>query len=103
VEHLPIAVVTNLADLLRRAKTATLWSYAADAQGGRPPWELDLADGTLLVLGSEGSGLRPNVRATCDAVVTVPQRGRVGSLNVGVAAGMLLYEAARQRALRASD
>ena len=98
MEHLPIAMVTNVAELLRRAKTPDLWSYAAEAEGGQPPWALDLTGGTVLVLGSEGAGIRPLVRAHCDAAVTVPMLGRVGSLNVAVAAGMLLYEAARQRA-----
>jgi 23S rRNA (guanosine2251-2'-O)-methyltransferase len=97
VEHLPIAMATNLADVLRRAKTPDLWSYAADADAGQPPWELDLTGGTVLVLGSEGSGIRQLVRAQCDAAVSIPMRGEVGSLNVATAAGMLLYEALRQR------
>ena len=101
VEHVRIAMATNLAELLRRTKRPDLWSYAAEAEGGAAPWEIDFTSGTLLVLGSEGSGIRPLVRRLCDAAVTIPQAGRIASLNVAVAAGTLLYEAARQRATAA--
>jgi 23S rRNA (guanosine2251-2'-O)-methyltransferase len=99
VEHLPVALATNLAELLRRSKRPDLWSYAAEAGSGAAPWDIDLTGGSILVLGSEGSGIRPRVRAACDAGVSIPLGGVVESLNVGVAAGMLLYEAQRQRAL----
>ena len=99
VEHVRIAMATNLAELLRRTKRPDLWSYAAEAEGGAAPWEIDFTSGTLLVLGSEGSGIRPLVRRLCDAAVTIPQAGQIASLNVAVAAGTLLYEAARQRAV----
>jgi len=97
VEHLAVAMVTNLAELLRRARRPELWSYAAEAAAGAAPWEVDMRDGTVLVLGSEGRGLRPLVRNRCDAAISIPMAGRVASLNVSVAAGMLLYEARRQR------
>ena len=58
-----------------------------------------MTSGTIFVLGSEGSGIRPLVQKLCDAAVTIPQAGRIASLNVAVAAGTLLYEAARQRSL----
>ena len=99
VEHVRIAMTTNLAELLRRTKRPDLWSYAADAEGGAAPWEIDMTTGTIFVLGSEGSGIRPLVQKLCDAAVTIPQAGRIASLNVAVAAGTLLYEAARQRAV----
>jgi 23S rRNA (guanosine2251-2'-O)-methyltransferase len=101
VEHVRIAMTTNLAELLRRTKRPDLWSYAAEAadEGGAAPWEIDMTSGTILVLGSEGSGIRPLVRRLCDAAVTIPQAGKIASLNVAVAAGTLLYEAARQRSL----
>lgn len=98
VEHLPVAVVTNLARFLADVKSDTLWAYAAAADGGTPMWEADLSGGVALVLGAEGKGIRPLVRRTCDAAVTIPLGPGVESLNVSVAAAVLLYEAARQRA-----
>jgi 23S rRNA (guanosine2251-2'-O)-methyltransferase len=100
VEHLPIAVVPNLARYLADIKGRDLWAYAADAEGSISMWETDLAGGVALVLGAEGKGVRPLVRRTCDAVVSIPLAGKVGSLNVSVAAALLLYEARRQRTTR---
>jgi 23S rRNA (guanosine2251-2'-O)-methyltransferase len=97
VEHLPVAVVTNLARFLTDAKSPELWAWAASGDGGRPMWEADLAGGIALVLGAEGRGLRPLVRRSCDAAVEIPLYGQTESLNVSVAAGVLLYEARRQR------
>ena len=99
VEHLPIAMVTNLADTLERAKRPDLWSYAADSNGGELPWSIDLTGGVVFVVGSEGAGLRPLVRKRCDAAVRVPMTGSVESLNVSVATSLLVYEATRQRAI----
>ena len=67
IEHLPIALVTNLAELLRRNKRADLWSYAAAEDADATPDALDLTGGVVLVLGAEGSGIRPLVRQRCDA------------------------------------
>jgi 23S rRNA (guanosine2251-2'-O)-methyltransferase len=100
VEHLPIAVVPNLARYLADIKGADLWAYAADTEGTVSLWESDLADGVALVLGAEGKGVRPLVRRTCDATISIPLAGKVGSLNVSVAAAVLLYEARRQRTAR---
>jgi 23S rRNA (guanosine2251-2'-O)-methyltransferase len=99
VEHLPVAVVTNLARYLEEVKGADLWVYGAagDDAAARSMWETDLSGGVALVLGAEGRGLRPLVRRTCDALVSIPLAGRVESLNVSVAAAVLLYEARRQR------
>lgn len=97
VEHLPIAVVPNLARYLGDIKGNHLWTYAADAEGTIPLWESDLVGGVALVLGAEGRGVRPLVRRTCDGVIAIPLAGKVGSLNVSVAAAVLLYEARRQR------
>ena len=97
VEHLEIAQVENLADMLIRARRPGLWSYAADAEGDLPYDRNDYRDGTVFVLGAEGRGLRPRVRDSCDAAATIPMRGRVESLNVGTAAAVLLFEAVRQR------
>ena len=96
VEHLPVAVVTNLSRYLNEVKGPRLWVYAADADG-TPMSEADLAGGLALVFGAEGKGLRPLVRRSCDAAVSIPLAGQVESLNVSVAAAVLLYEARRQR------
>ena len=61
-------------------------------------WDADLTGGVALVLGAEGKGIRPLVRRSCDAAIVIPLAGKVGSLNVSVAAALLLYEARRQRA-----
>ena len=99
VEHLPVAVVVNLARYLEEIKGADLWVWAADAdEKGGAPWQADLAGGAALVLGAEGKGLRPLVRRTCDGAIAIPLAGRLDSLNVSVAAGILLFEARRQRA-----
>ena len=98
IEHLPIAVVTNLARYLEEVKGADLWIYgAAGDEGTTPMWDTDLSGGVALVFGAEGKGLRPLVRRTCDALVAIPLAGAVESLNVSVAAALLLYEARRQR------
>lgn len=98
VEHLPVAVVTNLARYLEEVKGADLWVFGAAGEGGTSMWETDLSGGAAIVLGAEGKGLRPLVRRTCDALVSIPLLGRIESLNVSVAAAVLLYEARRQRA-----
>jgi len=98
VEHLPVAVVTNLARYLGEVKRGDLWIYGAVGDAGAPTmWESDLSGGAAIVLGAEGKGLRPLVRRSCDALVSIPLAGRVESLNVSVAAALLLYEARRQR------
>ena len=96
VEHLPVAVVPNLARYLNDVKGPRMWVWAADA-GGTPMGEADLSGGLSLVFGAEGKGLRPLVRRACDGVVSIPLAGVVESLNVSVAAAVLLYEARRQR------
>ena len=96
IEHLPIAVVPNLARFLNDVKGPRLWAWAADADG-TPMGETDLSGGLALAFGAEGKGLRPLVRRSCDGVVSIPLAGEVESLNVSVAAAVLLYEARRQR------
>jgi 23S rRNA (guanosine2251-2'-O)-methyltransferase len=97
VEHLPLAVVPNLARYLAEVKGADLWAYAAVAGATTPMWTTDLTGGVALVFGAEGKGVRPLVRRTCDGEVSIPLAGGVESLNVSVAAAVLLYEARRQR------
>jgi 23S rRNA (guanosine2251-2'-O)-methyltransferase len=98
-ETTPVVAVTNLVRTLKLLKEAGLWVIGADAEGARPAHEVDLKGGIVLVLGAEGTGLRQLTRQTCDWMVRLPQLGTVESLNVSVAAGMLLYEAVRQRTI----
>jgi 23S rRNA (guanosine2251-2'-O)-methyltransferase len=97
IEHLPVAVVQNLARFLNEVKGPDLWVLGAASDGGTPLWEADLQGGTALVIGAEGRGLRPLVRRACDGMVSIPLGGKIESLNVSVAAAVLLYEARRQR------
>jgi 23S rRNA (guanosine2251-2'-O)-methyltransferase len=127
VEHLPVAQVRNLADFLAEARKAGCWCYGASAPetpseesgpreapegrapsrrasatpAGRPAVPYDRPDyrgaGVVLVLGSEGGGLRPRVAAGCDELISLPLLGRVRSLNVGAAASALLYEILQSR------
>jgi 23S rRNA (guanosine2251-2'-O)-methyltransferase len=105
VEHLPVARVRNLADFLARAREAGCWCYGASAPeaGGEPaavPYDTPdyRGSGVVLVLGSEGAGLRPRVAGACDQLVSLPLRGRVESLGVSAAAAALLYEILQGRA-----
>jgi 23S rRNA (guanosine2251-2'-O)-methyltransferase len=97
VEHLPVAVVPNLARYLAEVKRGDLWIYAAAGDAKTSMWDADLGGGVALVFGAEGKGLRPLVRKMCDDAVSIPLGGNVDSLNVSVAAALLLYEAKRQR------
>lgn len=91
VEHLSIARVRNLADWLGEAKTLGAWVYGASADATVSYDQPDYNGRVVLVLGSEGRGLRPRVAATCDERVSLPSPGRVGSLNVSTAAAALVY------------
>ncbi len=97
VEHLPVARVRNVADWLADAKEAGAWAYGASAEADRAYTDVDWTGRATLVLGSEGSGLRPRVADTCDELVSIPVAGRVESLNASVAAAVILFEAQRQR------
>ena len=97
IEHLPVAVVTNLARYLDEVKGPELWVYGAAGDADTTMWDVDLTGGAALVFGAEGKGLRPLVRRSCDVLVSIPLAGTVESLNVSVAASLLLYEARRQR------
>ena len=92
VEHLPVARVRNLADWLDTAKQEGAWIYGAAAGPEAVSYaEPDYSGRVVLVLGSEGKGLRPRVVSACDQLVELPQFGRVGSLNVSTAAAALVY------------
>ncbi len=92
VEHLAVARVPNLANWLSQAKAAGAWVYGAAVSDEAVPYDQpDYRGKVVVVLGSEGRGLRPRVAAGCDVLIRLPQRGRVGSLNVSTAAAALVY------------
>lgn len=96
-ETTPVVAVTNLVRTLKLLKQAGLWVVGADSAGDKSAHQADLKGPVVLVLGAEGTGLRRLTQQNCDFLVRLPQLGAVESLNVSVAAGMLLYEAVRQR------
>jgi 23S rRNA (guanosine2251-2'-O)-methyltransferase len=95
-ERVLVARETNLSRVIDRMKEAGVWVYAAEV-GGTTYTEVDFSGPVALVLGSEGRGVRRLVREGCDGAVSIPMLGAVESLNVSVAAAVLLYEARRQR------
>jgi 23S rRNA (guanosine2251-2'-O)-methyltransferase len=97
VEHLPVARVRNLADWLAEAKNEEAWIYGADADSERSYTDVEWTGRAVVVLGSEGKGLRQRVAKTCDELVSIPIAGSIGSLNASVAAAVILFEARRQR------
>ena len=96
-ETTPVVAVTNLVRTLKLLKESGLWIIGADAEAERAARAVDMRGPIVLVLGAEGTGLRHLTRQNCDFLVSLPQRGAIESLNVSVAAAMLLYEALRQR------
>ncbi len=97
VEHLAVAIVPNLSDWLVASRRPGLWSYATAADGEQTHTQADLYDGAVIVIGSEGRGVRPRVRSVCDGSIHIPMQGRISSLNASVAAAIVLFEAQRQR------
>ena len=98
-EHVPVARETNLRRALEKMKEAGVWAYAAEGGRATAYTDLDLSGPVALVMGSEGRGIRRLVREGCDGAVSIPMLGAVDSLNVSVAAAVLLFEARRQRTL----
>ena len=97
VEHLAVARVRNVADYLIEAKQAGAWVYGADASGDTPYNGPDFAGRVVLVMGSEGRGLRERVAKNCDALLTLPLQGKIESLNVATAAAVMLYAILQDR------
>jgi 23S rRNA (guanosine2251-2'-O)-methyltransferase len=91
VEHLPVGRVRNLAEYLGEAKQDGAWVYGASAEEAVPYDQPDYTGKVLVVLGAEGRGLRPRVKAACDQLIALPVRGRVDSLNVSAAASAIVY------------
>lgn len=95
-EYTPVAKVTNIAATIDELKEAGLWITAADMDGV-PMYDIDFKGAIGLVIGSEGSGVSRLVREKCDFIASIPMLGQINSLNASVAAGVLMYEALRQR------
>lgn len=96
--HLLLCQVTNISRTLEELKAAGLWIYGLAGEAGAAPlYRTDLRGAIALVAGSEGEGLRPNVRKHCDHLLAIPMQGGVSSLNVSVAAALALFEVVRQR------
>jgi 23S rRNA (guanosine2251-2'-O)-methyltransferase len=102
-EHLPIAKVTNIARTVEELKERNLWTVGLDERGSQTYEALDYNMDCALVLGAEGKGLHDLVKRKCDFLVSIPMLGKVSSLNVSVAAAVVLYEIVRQRRARESS
>ncbi|HEX8423302.1 MAG TPA: 23S rRNA (guanosine(2251)-2'-O)-methyltransferase RlmB [Pyrinomonadaceae bacterium] len=99
LEYLPVARATNIARLVEEFKERGIWTIGTDAEANIAYTDWDWTQPCALLFGGEGAGLRRLVRERCDALVRIPLRGRIPSLNVSVAAAVVLYEALRQRTL----
>lgn len=97
LEHVPIVRVTNIAQSLEKLKKTGYWIYGLDERGDRNYTEANFDPKSVLVLGAEGHGLHENVRKACDFLVRIPMSGPIPSLNVSVAAGIVLFDWKRQR------
>jgi 23S rRNA (guanosine2251-2'-O)-methyltransferase len=97
VELVPVAREANLVRCLEVMKREGVWIIGTVTEGGIAPWDADLTGALCLVLGGEGEGLRPLVARNCDFLITIPMRGRLGSVNVSAAAAVLCFEVLRQR------
>ena len=96
IEYVPVVRVPNIPSLLDELKKRVVWLYAADMDGAL--WcDTDFSGGVALVIGSEGRGVGRLVREKCDFIVSLPMKGKINSLNASVAAGILMFEVAKQR------
>lgn len=102
VEHIKVAKVTNLNRLIDDLKSRGIWVVGTTGEAEMNHTEWDWKQPTALVLGAEGTGLHRLVAENCDALVKIPMYGKIESLNVSVAAGVILFEARRQRGLVSS-
>lgn len=96
LEYLPVARVTNIADTVEQLKERNIWVYGAD-MNGEDYLRTDFGGAVALVIGNEGKGISRLVREKCDAIVSLPLKGRINSLNASVAAGILMYKVAEKR------
>jgi 23S rRNA (guanosine2251-2'-O)-methyltransferase len=101
LEHLPVVRIGNVSQTLESLKSRGFWIYGLDERGAERYSEVDYARPTALVLGAEGRGLHEHVRKRCDFIVRIPMAGAISSLNVSVAAGVVLFEWRRKRSISA--
>ena len=94
---MPVVRVTNLNRALEKLKEAGFWTYGLDERGAQPLFGTDFAAKSAIVLGAEGHGLHQHLRDKCDFLLRIPMAGEVASLNVSVAAGLVLFEWRRTR------
>jgi 23S rRNA (guanosine2251-2'-O)-methyltransferase len=97
LEHLPVSRVTNINRTLEELKKGGHWIYGLDERGTESYDQIDYAAKCVLVLGGEGKGLHEQVRKHCDVLVRIPMAGKISSLNVSVAAGIVLFELRKRR------
>ncbi len=97
VEYVPVARVSNIAQTIDNLKKQGLWIVGTDAQGDKVYWEQDLGGPLGIVVGSEGKGIGRLIKEKCDFLVRIPMKGKISSLNAGVATSLILYEVLRQR------
>jgi 23S rRNA (guanosine2251-2'-O)-methyltransferase len=97
LEYVPVARVSNLVQTLRELKEEGLWVVGADMEGESNYYDADLTGPCALVIGSEGEGLSRLVKDECDLMVRIPMKGKISSLNAGVAAALIMFEISKQR------
>ena len=97
--HLPITKVTNLSRTIEVLQKAGIWVYGSSGEAREKIYEVDLSTDIAIVIGAEGKGIRPLVKKKCDRLFSIPMKGPLTSFNASVSAGMILYEAMRQRSL----
>jgi len=99
LEHVLLARVTNMVSTIRELKTRGIWMVGMDRDAGQSLFRSDLTDSIAIVIGGEEKGIRPLVKKNCDFLVSIPQAGRVESLNASAAGAVVMYEAYRQRSV----
>ena len=99
LEYLPVARVKNLNNTVKELKERGVWVYAADMDG-KPYYETDFSGAAALIVGSEGRGVSRLMKENADAVVSIPMKGKINSLNASVAAGVLMFEISRSRTVK---
>jgi 23S rRNA (guanosine2251-2'-O)-methyltransferase len=97
MEHADIYMITNTASILKSLKEKGVWVFGLDADGNKSLFDADLKGHIALVIGGENKGVRPLVKKECDFLLSIPNKGKLNSLNASVAGGIAMYEALRQR------